>query len=59
MHFPFIVFNLFSTDFAEAFQERGLCEIALGQKERECLYLPKYGDLGYYEAYNAIKDLYN
>ena len=42
---------------AEAYGGRGLAKILLGQKDSGCLDLSKAGELGYSQAYDAIKQV--
>ena len=42
-----------------AYYNRGLAKIQLGQKDSGCLDLSKAGELGYVEAYEAIKQYCN
>lgn len=42
---------------AETFMIRGISKIELGQKNEGCLDLSKAGELGYFEAYDSIKEL--
>jgi len=44
---------------ADAYYNRGLAKIELGQKYSGCLDLSKAGDLGHSEAYEAIKKYCN
>ena len=44
---------------AEAYYNRGIAKIKLGQKDSGCLDLSKAGELGDSQAYEAIKDLCN
>ena len=44
---------------SEAFMNRGMARITIGQKESGCLDLSKSGELGYSEAYRAIKEFCN
>ncbi len=44
---------------AGAYNSRGLDKIYLGQKDNGCLDLSKAGELGYAEAYEAIKKFCN
>ena len=44
---------------AEAYNNRGIAKIKLGQKDSGCLDLSKAGELGYSQAYEAIKDFCN
>jgi len=46
-------------DYAEAYSNRGIAKINLGQKDSGCLDLSKAGELGDSQAYEAIKDLCN
>ncbi len=43
-------------DLAEAYYNRGVAKIFLGQKDDGCLDLSKAGELGHAEAYEAIKE---
>ncbi len=45
--------------YAEVYHNRGLTKLYLGQKDSGCLDLSKAGELGYYEAYDAIKEYCN
>ena len=40
---------------AEAYSARGLEKLSLGQKDNGCLDFSKAGEMGYLEAYEAIK----
>jgi len=42
-------------NYADAYNNRGLGKIKLGQKDSGCLDLSKAGELGYSDAYDAIK----
>jgi len=46
-------------NYALAYGGRGLAKIRLGQKDDGCLDLSKAGELGYAEAYEAIKEYCN
>ncbi len=41
---------------ADVYSNRGIAKIRLGQKDNGCLDLSKAGELGYAEAYEAIKE---
>ena len=45
--------------YALAYNNRGMAKIALGQKDSGCLDLSKAGELGYMDAYDAIKEYCN
>jgi len=45
--------------FADAYINRGIAKITSGQKDDGCLDLSKAGELGYAEAYEAIKEYCN
>ena len=45
--------------FAEAYCNRGIIKIILGQKNSGCLDLNKAGELGFAKAYEAIKKFCN
>lgn len=45
--------------YAEVYAMRGISRILLGQRNGGCLDLSKAGELGYYRAYDLIKDLCN
>jgi hypothetical protein len=44
---------------AEAYENRGLSKIAIGQKDNGCKDLSKAGELGYEKAYERIKEFCN
>ena len=44
-------------NYAFAYHSRGLTKIILGKKDSGCQDLSKAGELGYMDAYDAIKDL--
>ena len=46
-------------DHAEAYYNRGIAKINLGQKDSGCLDLSKAGKLGHSQDYEAIKDFCN
>jgi len=43
-------------NYINAYFDRGLAKLNLGQKDSGCLDLSKAGELGHEEAYNLIKD---
>ncbi|MBK8482774.1 MAG: tetratricopeptide repeat protein [Saprospiraceae bacterium] len=43
-------------DFSAAYNNRGISKLALGQKDSGCLDLSQAWELGYLQAYNAIRD---
>ena len=46
-------------NYAEAYGNRGIAMIKLGQKDSGCLDLSKAGELGYFDAYDVIKEYCN
>jgi len=48
-----------NSKYAKTYYGRGLAKIGLDQKDSGCLDLSKAGELGYSEAYEAIKELCN
>ena len=42
-------------NFTDAYHDRGLAKILLGQKDSGCLDFSKAGELGHAQAYEAIK----
>ena len=46
-------------NYAEAYMQRGMSKLILGQKDEGCVDLSKAGELGYYKAYDAIKQFCN
>jgi len=46
-------------NYAKAYYNRGIAKILLGQEDNGCLDLSKAGELGYAEAYEAIKESCN
>ncbi len=44
---------------ADAYGNRGIAMIKLGQKDSGCLDLSKAGELGYFDAYDVIKEYCN
>jgi len=46
-------------NFTDAYHDRGIAKISLGQKDKGCLDLSKAGELGNAKAYKAIKALCN
>ena len=49
----------FKPKYFEAYYNRGIAKIQLGQKDSGCLDLSKAGELGYMDAYDAIKEYCN
>ena len=48
-----------NSDYAEAYFNRGITKLILGQKDSECLDFSKAGELGYSKAYNLIRKYCN
>ena len=46
-------------NYAEAYAGRGVAKINLGQKDSGCLDLSKAGEMGVFQAYDAIKQYCN
>jgi len=46
-------------DYAMAYYDRGLSKLLLGLKDSGCLDLSKAGELGYADAYDAIREYCN
>ncbi|MCH8014820.1 MAG: tetratricopeptide repeat protein, partial [Candidatus Dadabacteria bacterium] len=46
-------------NYALAYYNRGIVKIHLGQKDSGCLDLSKAGEMGFFQAYDAIKQYCN
>ena len=49
----------FNPDDADAYNDRGILKLILGQIDSGCLDLSKAGELGYFDAYDVIKEYCN